>query len=96
MLFDLDSTIANTLESIIDIMNKLSYEFGFKKIQPNDIEFLRDKRPLDILKFLDIYLFKLPFVIRKTRKEINSCFALLSPFVVLLPTQIFLKNKISI
>ena len=93
ILFDFDGTIANTLESIIDIMNKLSDEFGFKKIQSNDIESLRDKRPLEILKSLGISLFKLPFVIRKARKEINSHIASLSPSVDLLPTLKYFKKQ---
>jgi phosphoglycolate phosphatase len=85
VIFDFDGTIANTLDSIIDIMNNLSDEFGFRKIRDEDVEYLRGKRPRDILKHLGISLFKLPFVIRKTRREINSHIALLSPSVDLLP-----------
>lgn len=93
ILFDFDGTIANTLESIITIMNNLSDEFGFKKIQKNEIEFLRDKRPRQILKSLGISLFKLPFVIKKVRKEINLHIASLSPSVDLLPALKYLKRN---
>ena len=93
VLFDFDGTIANTLESIIKIMNKLSDEFGFKKIHANQVEFLRGKRPLDILRSLEISLIKLPFVIRKARKEINSHIAYLSPTVDLLPVLKYLKRN---
>ena len=71
MIFDFDGTIANTLDSIIAIMNKLSDEFGFQKIREDDVQYLRGKRPREILKHLGISLFKLPFVIRKARREIN-------------------------
>ena len=44
VIFDFDGTIANTLDSIIDIMNDLSNEFGFMKIKEEDVEYLRGKR----------------------------------------------------
>jgi len=93
VIFDFDGTIANTLDSIIDIMNNLSGEFGFRKICDEDIEYLRGKRPREILKYLGISIFKLPFVIRKTRREINSHIALLSPSVDLFPTLKLLKDN---
>lgn len=93
VIFDFDGTIANTLDSIIDIMNNLSVEFGFRKIRDEDVEYLRGKRPREILKHLGISLFKLPFVIRKTRREINSHIALLSPSVDLLPVLKLLKEN---
>jgi len=93
VIFDFDGTIANTLDSIIDIMNNLSDEFGFRKIHDEDVEYLRGKRPREILKHLGISLFKLPFVIRKTRQEINSHIALLSPSIDLLPTLKLLKEN---
>lgn len=93
IIFDFDGTIANTMESIIRIMNGLSKEFGFRKIKDEDIEFLRGKRPRVILKYLGISFFKLPFVIRKTRREINSHIASLAPSVNWLPTLILLKEN---
>ncbi len=93
VIFDFDGTIANTLDSIIVIMNGLSDEFGFKKIKENDVEYLRGKKSREILKHLGISIFKLPFVIRKVRREINSHIALLSPSVDLLPTLKLLKDN---
>ena len=93
VIFDFDGTIANTLDSIIAIMNKLSNEFGFRKIQEEDREYLRGKRPREILKHLGISLIKLPFVIRKARREINSHIELLSPSVDLLPMLKMLKQN---
>lgn len=74
-------------------MNGLSDEFGFRKIKENDVEYLRGKRPREILKYLGISIFKLPFVIRKTRQEINSHIALLSPSVDILPILKLLKEN---
>ncbi len=93
VIFDFDGTIANTLDSIIEIMNNLSDEFGFRKIKDGDIEYLRGKKPREILKHLGISLFKLPFVVRKARRAINSHIALLPPSVDLLPTLKLLKQN---
>ena len=74
-------------------MNNLSDEFGFRKIRDEDVEYLRERRPREILKHLGISIFKLPFVIRKVRREINSSIALLSPSVDLLPVLKLLKKN---
>jgi len=52
ILFYFDGTIANTLDDIIDIMNDLADKFRFRKIKENDVEYLRGKRPREILKYL--------------------------------------------
>ena len=93
VIFDFDGTIADTLNSIISIMNDLSDEFGFRKICDEDVEYLRGRRPREILKHLGISIFKLPFVIRKVRRKINSNIALLSPSVDLFPILKLLKNN---
>ncbi len=71
VIFDFDGTIADTLNSIIHIMNDLSDEFGFRKIRDEDVEYFRERRPREILKHLGISIFKLPFVIRKVRREVD-------------------------
>lgn len=93
VIFDFDGTIADTLNSIIEIMNNLADEYGFRKIQDEEIQLLRGKRPREILSHLGISLFKLPFVIRKTRRKINSHIESLSPSVDLLPTLKILKKN---
>ena len=93
VIFDFDGTISNTLESIINIMNELADEFGFQKIKEDDVQYLRGKRPKEILKHLGISLFKLPFVVRKARREINSHIATLSTSVDLLPILKILKEN---
>ena len=93
MIFDFDGTIANTLNSIISIMNDLSDEFGFRKIRDEDVEYLRGRRSREILKHLGISIFKLPFVIRRVRREINSNIAFLPPSVDLLPVLKLLKKN---
>ncbi len=93
LILDFDGTIANTRDAIIDIMNGLADELGFRKIEQKDIEYLRGKKPKAILKHLGISLFKAPFVIRKTRKKINASIATLEPSVDWLPVLQSLKQQ---
>ena len=93
VIFDFDGTIADTLDSIIEIINELSDEYGFRKVKPDEVEKLRGKRPREILKYLRISFFKLPFVVRRARKRINSKIAGLEPTVDLAPTLRVIKEK---
>lgn len=93
VIFDFDGTIANTMDSIIQIMNNLSDEFGFQKINAEDVDYLRGKRPREILKHLGISIFKLPFVVRRARRAINDHIALLSPSANWLPVLKLLKEN---
>ena len=93
LILDFDGTIANTRDTVIEVMNGLSDEFGFKKIEQKDIEYLRGKKPSDILKYLGISPFKAPFVTRKTRKKINESIATLEPSKNWLPALQSLKQK---
>lgn len=92
VIFDFDGTIADTLESVIEIINKLSDEFGYKKITPEDLPKIRGKRPRDIMRHVGISMFKLPFVVKKTRREINNRIEGLKPVIDLRPHLLKLKE----
>lgn len=93
VIFDFDGTIADTLKPIIKIINELSGDFGFRKVDEKDIEYLRGQRPRTILRHLGISLFKLPFVVRKARQKLNSEISLLKPSSELLPVLRTLKSN---
>jgi phosphoglycolate phosphatase len=93
IIFDFDGTIADTLNALIEIINKLSKEFGFRKVLPEDVKYLRGKKAKQILKHLGISLVKLPFVVRKARQTINSQIEFLHPSVDLLPTLQCLRDN---
>lgn len=93
VIFDFDGTIADTLESVIEIINNLSDEFGYKKITPEELPKIRGKRPRDIMRHVGISMFKLPFVVKKTRREINNRIADLKPAIELRPHLVKLKEN---
>jgi len=81
VVFDFDGTIANTFEALVDIFNKLSPAYGLMKITKNQIDYWRKKPSKDVLKDLKISPFKLPFLIRKIKKELDKEISKVSPTV---------------
>ncbi len=72
LIFDFDGTIADSLHHLIGISNRLSQEFGFKFIPPDDIPVLKDKTSLEIIKHLGIPLLKVPALAARIKKEMSS------------------------
>ena len=72
ILFDFDGTIADTLDAIVSITNRLAEEFGYKPSSPEEIEQLKNLSSREIIKQSGISIFKLPFLIRKVKAELNK------------------------
>ena len=79
VIFDFDGTIADTLPLLIEILNKLSDKFGYRKIDTETLPELRHKATPQILKELGISLPKLPFLVKAARKELNAKIEFLRP-----------------
>ena len=92
-IFDFDGTIANTLDPVIAIVNRISKEFGHKPVLEKEIPLLRGKKPREILSHLGIPVYKLPFWIKRIRSEINQEIADLKPSTNLKPTLIKLREN---
>ena len=65
IIFDFDGTIADTLESVVKIVNDHAKHFGYRKVTKEDIPYLQGKKPKEILSYLGISIFKLPLWIKK-------------------------------
>ncbi len=85
IIFDFDGTIADTLDSVVRIVNSHAEYFGYKKVTKEDIPYLQGKKPREILSYLGISIFKLPSWIRKIHSEINKEIANMAPTVNISP-----------
>ena len=85
VIFDFDGTIADTLDSVVEIVNMHADYFGHKKVTKEDIPYLQGKKPREILSFLGISIFKLPSWTKKIHLEINKVITRLEPTVDILP-----------
>lgn len=72
ILFDFDGTIADSMKSILKIINRLSKEFGYKKIRDEEIDRYRNKEVKESFQELGISIIKLPFVVQRIRSELNK------------------------
>jgi HAD superfamily hydrolase (TIGR01549 family) len=85
IIFDFDGTIADTLDSVVKIVNNNAEYFGYKQVSKEDIPYLQGKKPKEILSHLGISIFKLPLWIKKIHSEINKEVSYLVPIVSISP-----------
>ncbi|MCD4779991.1 MAG: HAD-IA family hydrolase [Candidatus Omnitrophica bacterium] len=90
-LFDFDGTIADTFEQTVVIWNHLSRTFRFKKIEPEDIPFLKDSNSKDIIRYLKVPALLIPLIVSKGKKEMNKVINDMEPIQGL--KEILLKIK---
>jgi phosphoglycolate phosphatase len=79
LLFDFDGTIADTLGIGIEIVNKYSGKFGYRKIQEEEIERLKGLTPWQLLKEFKIPFYKLPFMLSVLQSELYKNIANVKP-----------------
>jgi len=92
LVFDFDGTIADTINPLIRVINKLADEFSYRKIGQEDIQYLKSKRTREVLAYLNISMLKLPLIVRRLRKEMNKEIPLLKPTVNIKPILLSLKR----
>lgn len=64
---------------MIKIGNQLSEKFHFKKIEPLEIEILKDKTSQEIIKHLHIPILKIPMIVTQAKKDLHKEIALIEP-----------------
>ncbi|AFY82608.1 HAD-IA family hydrolase [Oscillatoria acuminata] len=93
ILFDFDGTIADTLDSIVKITNRLAGEFGYKKTTQEDVEYMRNMNSMQIIKTSGIPIFKLPFLLQMVKLELNHEIQNLKPISGMFEALQVLSNK---
>src|SRR3990167_4852620 len=83
LIFDFDSTLVDSFLTVIEKFNLLADEFKFRKISSDEIDSLRDLTSRELVKYLEIPIYKIPSVLRSARKHMRSEMQVLSPFTYL-------------
>ena len=68
VIFDLDGTLADSYPWFLRHVNGVADRFGFRRITDDDVEALRHAPSRDILRRLDVPLWKLPAIARHMRR----------------------------
>lgn len=92
LIFDFDGTIADTHHYLIEVSNHLCEEFQYNKILPHEIDYLKDKTGIEIIKHLRVPILKIPAIIARAKKELYQGISKIRPIPHLQETLIQLKN----
>ena len=79
IIFDFDGTIADTLDALVDIANSLAVEFNYAQISPEELVILKNLTSREIFKYSGIPMFKIPFLLKKVKKELKNKILQLEP-----------------
>ncbi|WP_353930777.1 HAD-IA family hydrolase [Okeanomitos corallinicola TIOX110] len=72
IIFDFDGTIADTVDALVTIANRLAVEFGYIQISANELKLLRNLTAREIIKYSGVSLFKIPFLVKKVKGELKN------------------------
>ncbi|AKG24108.1 HAD-IA family hydrolase [Calothrix sp. 336/3] len=79
IIFDFDGTIADTVDALVSIANRLALEFGYIQITPEELAILRGLTSREIMKYSGISVFRVPFLVKKVKGELKSKIVDLKP-----------------
>lgn len=72
LIFDFDGTIADTLGSIVRITNRIAPEYGYSPTTPEKLKYYQSLSTKEMLRQSELPLFRLPFLLRRVRKEMAA------------------------
>jgi HAD superfamily hydrolase (TIGR01549 family) len=72
IIFDFDGTLADTLDALVIISNRLALEFGYPPTTPEQLPKLRNLSSREILRQSGVSLFKIPFFLKKIREYLHQ------------------------
>ncbi|NET33855.1 MAG: HAD-IA family hydrolase [Cyanothece sp. SIO1E1] len=93
IIFDFDGTIADTLDAILKIANRLAEEFGYTPVTPEDVERLKNMTARQVIKHSEVPIFKIPFLLRRVKAELSREIQNLQPIPEVKQALIDLVNQ---
>ncbi|QSJ14876.1 HAD-IA family hydrolase [Nostoc sp. UHCC 0702] len=72
IIFDFDGTLADTVDALVGIANRLAVEFDYVQITQEELALLRNFTSREIIKYSGISLLKIPFLLKKVKSELKN------------------------
>jgi phosphoglycolate phosphatase len=69
IIFDFDGTLADTLDALLRIVNRLAPEFKYNQISDQQVNSFKYLSPWEIIKSSKVSLWKLPFLLKRVKEE---------------------------
>ena len=85
LLFDFDGTLVNSFTCVMEEALLLADKFNLKKITAEEMDNLRDLSSKDLIKSLNIPMYKIPNLIRHMRKHLRNEMHHLAPVTHIRP-----------
>ncbi len=92
IIFDFDGTIADTVDALVSVANRLAEEFGYVQITPEELNLLRNLTSREIINYSGISVFRIPFLVKKVKGELKRKIPELKPIAGMKEALIDLKN----
>lgn len=93
IIFDFDGTIADSFDAVLTISNRLSTEFGYPPTAPEDVKRLKELSSREILRQSKVPFWRLPFLLRRLRWELNHEISRLQPIPGIKEALVELKQQ---
>jgi phosphoglycolate phosphatase len=93
IIFDFDGTIADTVDALVTIANRLALEFGYVQISANELTLLRNLTAREIIRYSGVSFLKIPFLVKKVKGELKNKIKELEPIAGITEALIELKNQ---
>lgn len=68
VIFDFDGTLADTFDWFKVAINKAARKYNFRELNETEMEQLRDKKTREIMSYLGVSWWRMPFIARYMRK----------------------------
>lgn len=85
IIFDFDGTIADTLDAIVDITNRLAAKYGYPMVTSQDVKQLQGLSTQQIIRYSGLSIFQFARLIRRVRRELNASIENIQPIANLDP-----------
>ncbi|MCX8956067.1 HAD hydrolase-like protein [Erwinia psidii] len=80
VIFDFDGTLADSWPVFTDSLNGLAARHGFRQVNPEGLDALRSKSATEVLRELQLPLWKVPAVLSDFRKIMRQRISEIEPF----------------
>lgn len=80
VIFDFDGTLADSADWFISMVNQVAEKFRFRKITEEEIEMLRGRSSREVVAYMKVPAWKMPFIARHTRKLVAENISEMSLF----------------
>ena len=80
LIFDFDGTLVDSFDYVVKQFNRLAEDYKFRKLDPEEINELRQLSSKELIALFNIPRYKLPTILFQARKSLHQNITTLKPF----------------